>query len=266
MWFLTLRLKVGTRFPCAIACRNRWKTVAPAPRHCLPDTSTLPETGKQCYGFTESELLPGKQWHTRFTGPASQSGALGPYLVVADPNRFGRKPGTLAIFRVFDDARRLLPDSKWELAGRVSANALRGANRLQVQGNHAFVDGSCSPKVRRGRPMAEGSVVDLTDPANPRVVAAVDFPDVRGPNGLTIAGSVWFLAGGQTVQAYDIGAPSRPRLLVSFKSAKAFPSPDDNANDLVYRDGYLYVTSQGDHGLVILRVVDEKIVQLASKR
>ena len=114
--------------------------------------------------------------------------------------------------------------------------------------------------------MARGVVVDLSDPAAPRQVASVDFPDIRGPNGLTIVGDVWFLAGGQTVEAYDISEPSRPRLLTSFMSAEAFPTADDNAHDLVYRIGYLYVTSQGDHGFVVLRVDDEEISRLAEER
>ena len=190
---------------------------------------------------------------------------FGPYLAVVDPNYFGLKPGSLALFRVFDNAGKLRPDSEWELAGRASGDALTGANRVQVAGHYAFVAGSFSPKVSQGKPMAKGIVVDLSEPTAPRQVATVDFPDVRGPNGLTVAGNVWFLAGGQTVEAYDISEPSRPRLMASLTSAKAFPTADDNAHDLVYRDGYLYVTSQGDNGFVILRVNDQKIRQLASE-
>lgn len=178
----------------------------------------------------------------------------GPYVVVVDPNRFGERPGQLAIFRVFDDGGCLLPDSAWELAGRIAGETLNGANRVQVQGRYAYVAGSYSPKISQGRTLAKGIVVDLQQPTDPRHVALVEFPDVRGPNGLTVAGNVWFLAGGQTVQAYDIGDPVHPRLLASFTSAEAFPTADDNAHDLVYRDGYLYVTSQGDNALVILRV------------
>jgi hypothetical protein len=183
-----------------------------------------------------------------------------------DPNNFGMKPGNLALFRVFDEAEGLMPASKWELAGRASSGLLSGANRVQVQGKHAFVACSLSPRLSQGKPMAKGIVMDLSDPATPRQVATVGFPDLRGPNGLTISGSVWFLAGGQTVQAYDISERSRPRLLATFKSTEAFPTADDNAHDLIYRDGYLYVTSQGDHGFVILRVNDEKICRLASQQ
>ncbi|GAG30235.1 unnamed protein product, partial [marine sediment metagenome] len=66
---------------------------------------------------------------------------FGPYLVVADPNRFGYGPGNLALFRVFNEAGDLLPDTAWKLAGLVSGGALNGANRVQVRGNYAFVAG-----------------------------------------------------------------------------------------------------------------------------
>jgi len=187
-----------------------------------------------------------------------------PYLVVVDPNGFGERPGSLALFRVFDDAGQLLPEAKWDLAGRLTAVVLSGANRVQVRGRHAFVGGSYSPRNSGGKLMAKGIVVDLSEPTAPRVVAKVEFPDIRGPNGLTVTGDVWFLAGGQTVEAYDIREPARPRRLTSFTSAEAFPTADDNAHDLVYRDGYLYVTSQGDDGLVILHVDDDGIRRLAA--
>ena len=91
----------------------------------------------------------------------------------------------------------------------------------------------------------------------PKLLLRLSFPI-----GLTVVGNVWFLAGGQTVQAYDIRQPANPQLLASFKSVEAFPTADDNAHDLVYRDGYLYATSQGDHGLVILKVNDVTIQAL----
>lgn len=189
---------------------------------------------------------------------------FGAQLVVVDPNGFGRRgPGSVALFRVLDDAGRLLPDSKWTLTGRLSSDSLQGANRVQVRGDYALVGCSRSPQAEGGEAHGVGVVVDLSDPARPREAAAVDFPHVRGPNGLTIAGDVWFLAGGQTVEAYDIRRPGRPRRLASFTSAKAFPTADDNAHDLVYRNGWLYVTSQGDNALVVLRVEDEQLRRLA---
>ena len=190
---------------------------------------------------------------------------LGDLVVVVDPNLFGRegRPGQLALFRVLDESGALLAAEGWELAGRLSHPSLRGANRVQVSGDHAFVGGSLNPDASGGTPAAKGIVVDLSDAARPRIAATVDFSDVRGPNGLTLSGAVWFLAGGQTVEAYDITRPDSPRRLAVFRSEEAFPTPDDNAHDLAYRDGYLYVTSQGDNGFVILEVNHPEILQLA---
>jgi hypothetical protein len=187
-------------------------------------------------------------------------------LIVVDPAKFGARPGQLSLFRIFDDDGRLMPESRWRLTSLLTSDQLTGANRVQVRGHYAFIGGSYSPRFSDGRPNAKGIVVDLSDSEQPRISTTVDFPDLRGPNGLTIAGDVWFLAGGQTVQAYDIREPTRPRLLASLRSPEAFPTADDNAHDLVYRDGHLFVTSQGDHGLVTLKVNDESIRQLAATR
>jgi hypothetical protein len=190
---------------------------------------------------------------------------FGPYLVVVDPQGFGRggKHGKLAVFRVFGDDGVLLPSAQWALTGCVSSQELMGANRVQISGQYAFVGGSLSPNNSNGVPSAKGTVIDLSTPTGPRQVATVSFPDLRGPNGLTVAGNVWFLAGGQTVEAYDISRPTAPRKLATFKSVDAFPTADDNAHDLVYRDGYLYVSGQGDNSFVILRVEQLEIVRLA---
>ena len=191
---------------------------------------------------------------------------LGRLVVTVDPNKFGTdgRHGGVAVFQVFDEDGGLLDVDAWELIGRMSTKDLMGANRVQVGGNYAFVGGSMNPAASGGVPMAKGIVVDLSDPKSPHQAATVDFSDVRGPNGLTLAGRVWFLAGGQTVEAYDITMPEAPRRLAVFRSQEAFPTADDNAHDLVYRDGLLYVSSQGDNGFVILQVNDPEIVRLAN--
>lgn len=186
------------------------------------------------------------------------------YVVVCDPAGFGRegKPGRLAVIRAFDRRGELAPAAKWELTGSVASRELSGANRVQVRGRHAFVGGSVSPRSPGGL-KPHGVVVDLTNPAEPRQAAVVPFPDVRGPNGLAVAGDVWFLAGGQTIVACDISTPETPKVLAAFTSPEAFPTADDNAHDLVYRDGYLFVSGQGDNRFLVLRVTDEAIRRLA---
>ena len=37
----------------------------------------------------------------------------------------------------------------------------------------------------------------------------------------------------------------------------------DNGHDLMYRDGYLYVTAQNDNRFGVLRVADKKVLELA---
>ncbi|MFP4055461.1 MAG: LVIVD repeat-containing protein [Candidatus Brocadiia bacterium] len=184
------------------------------------------------------------------------------YAVVPDPQRFGRDrtPGKLALFRVFEKgAPRLLPSPRWKLAGVVATEELAGANRVQVSGHHAFVGAST---------VGEGGrlvVVDLRGARSPRQVASLPFAphDGWGPNGLTVAGQVVFLAGGQSVEAVDVSRPDQPAKLASERFTKELSGGRDSGHDLVYRDGYLYVTGQNDHCLVILRVVSERIRQLA---
>lgn len=195
---------------------------------------------------------------------------FGDHIVVAMPNGFGREPkGTVAVFRVADpQSHKLLPVGQWQLAGVANDERLVGANRVQVVGSFAYVGGSYAPRARRKR--REGvsaalGVVDVSRPAEPRVVASVPFSDPRGPNGLTVAGKVVFLAGGLTVEAVDISDPHRPRTL----AAQAFPlaspraRPPDSLHDLVYRDGYLYVSGQTDHSFLVLKVTDRRILALA---
>jgi hypothetical protein len=101
------------------------------------------------------------------------------------------------------------------------------------------------------------SVLDLTDPSQTRLCASLDFPDERGPNGLEVAGTVLFAAGGRTVQMIDISNPQAPCELARFSSVDAFPGGADDAHDLVYHDGHLFVTAQTSHSLVVLRVRDD---------
>jgi len=184
----------------------------------------------------------------------------GDYIVVVDPAGFGRRnlPGKVGIYRVAHPVTcELIPAMDWEQVGVLANYDLVGANRVQVAGTYAFVAGSRSDK------SPKFVVVDISDPARPAQAAALSFSDSRGPNGLTIAGSVLFLAGGQTIEAVDITNPTKPVKLAVYKCLQAFPSGRDSAHDLVYRAGYLYVTGQNDNCLCILRTNDNRILELA---
>ena len=89
----------------------------------------------------------------------------------------------------------------------------------------------------------------------------------------SVAGKVVFLAGGQSAEAIDVSDPDKPIKLASqrFPDELANASPryqggGDSAHDLVYRDGYLYVTGQNDHRLLILQVDSDRIRELAGQR
>jgi len=187
---------------------------------------------------------------------------FGDYIVVVDPAGFGRRdlPGKVGIYRVARPVTgELVPVTGWEQVGALANYDLAGANRVQVAGTYAFVAGSQPDKP------GKVVVVDISDPARPAQVAALSFSDARGPNGLTIAGSVLFLAGGQTVEAVEITEPTRPVKLESYKCLQAFPAGHDSAHDLVYRDGHLYVTGQNDNCLCILRVNSPRIREVAKE-
>ncbi|MFQ5810624.1 MAG: hypothetical protein ACE5JM_13490 [Armatimonadota bacterium] len=114
------------------------------------------------------------------------------------------------------------------------------------------------------------AVLDIGDPKKLERVAFVPVGD-RGANGMTIAGRVLFVAGGECVDAFDISDPSRPTLLAQYRGGDLFPTTvklldgaarRDNAHDLVYRDGHLYVTAQNDNNLGILKVTDPELRRL----
>jgi len=139
-----------------------------------------------------------------------------------------------------------------------------------TRGSFAYVGSSLIPVAGRTdglRPMV--SIIDLSDPTKPRIRGSVDFPDphpqAQGPNGLEVAGTVVFAAGGQTVQAIDVSNPDAPRELARLTAPAAFPGAQDDAHDLVYHDGHLFVTAQNSHALVVIRVADKSIRAAAAR-
>ena len=70
-----------------------------------------------------------------------------------------------------------------------------------TRGKFAYVGSSLSQNSDRQDDLRSNvAAIDLSDPTNPRLRGSLDFPDVRGPNGLEIDGTVVIAAGGQTVQ------------------------------------------------------------------
>jgi hypothetical protein len=161
----------------------------------------------------------------------------------------------VTVYRVADDgADTLLPADEWKVEGQLSNDPnLVGCNRVEVFDHYALV--GCN------RPHTF-AVVDLTDPK--RLEQVVNIPTADGhPDGLTVSGNVLFVGAGQTVEAIDITDPRRPRSIAWWRPLEIFSKGRDNAHDLVYRDAYLYVTAQNDNIFGILKVTNQKVLELA---
>lgn len=204
--------------------------------------------------------------------------SFGEFVIIVDPRKFGRSTtgtGKIAIIKAIDRASgQALPADEWVLAGEIENKQLSGANRVQVSGAFAYTACSYGPERPNRAPML--GVVDISNPHSPRFVASVPSDCNHGPNGLTIAGKIAFLAGGETIEAVDIKDPRHPIKLGSQKLPASNINPDsnyakgkrktDNAHDLIYRDGHLYVSCQSDDSFMILKINDEQILSLAESR
>lgn len=195
---------------------------------------------------------------------------FGDYAIIVDPRKFGRFPtGKIAIFRITDESSgQTLSSDNWVLTGEIENKKLVGVNRVQVSGTFAFV--ACSWNEETVYPKPILGVIDISNPHFPRFITSTPFFDKRGPNGLTIAGKIAFPAGGETVEAIDISNPNQPIKLGSQKLPASNINPGtsrkgDNAHDLVYRDGLLYVSCQSDDSFMILNITDERILDLAAQ-
>lgn len=201
---------------------------------------------------------------------------LGEHLVVVSPQGFGRKPGQPGVVAVYRIARavagaaeaaalghrsglpRVLPPEEWTLVAKFEHLNLTGANRVRTRGRSAYIGSSLTDTAdRSGGRTPTVAIIDLADPARPQLRGVVPFPDHRGPNGLEVAGTLVFAAGGKTVQVIDVADPFQPREVAVFSSAEVMPGGADDGHDLVYHAGHLFVTAQTSHSLVVLRLSEE---------
>jgi hypothetical protein len=197
----------------------------------------------------------------------------GEFLVVVSPQGFGRdrdRPGVAAIYRIADRAMgfeatgyrvatgRMLPPDQWTLVSKIEHLRLAGANRVMTRGKFAYIGSALTHEAdRSGGRSGNVAILDLTDPAKPQLRGSVPFPDHRGPNGLEVAGSLIFAAGGKTVQVVDVADPAHPREVAVFSSSDVMPGGADDGHDLVYYAGHLFVTAQTSHALVVLKLSEE---------
>lgn len=198
---------------------------------------------------------------------------MGDFLVVVSPQGFGRdrdKPGVVAVYRIANQATgfettgyraatgRMLTPDQWTLVGKIEHLRLAGANRVRTRGKFAYIGSSLTDTADRSEGRSGNvAVIDLTEPAKPQLRGAVSFPDHRGPNGLEVAGSLVFAAGGKSVQVIDVADPANPRAVAAFSSSDVFPGGADDGHDLVYQAGHVFVTAQRTHALVVFKLSDE---------
>ncbi len=176
----------------------------------------------------------------------------------------------LAVYRVADPrTHQLLPVEKWTVEATIEASgklrdSLSGANRVAITHDHRYATVGAFVHSRVG-------IIDARDPRELRQIANMPVGDIDA-TGMTISGKALFVAGGECVEAIDITDPANPISIAQYRGGRLFPTRRkmlngrpkyDNAHDLVYRDGYLYVTAQNDNQFGILKVNDRRVLELA---
>ncbi len=191
--------------------------------------------------------------------------AFGDRIIVVDSAT--NAPAAVQVYRVADEStHELLPADKWEVEGSVPAGDaawdIGGANRVAVSGNYAYVGAYRPDRV---------GIIDISNPKLIRQVGNIPVCDIDA-TGLDIAGQILFVAGGECVEAIDVSNPEAPVSIAQYRGGEVFPTRRllldgewrfDNAHDLVYRDGYIYVTAQNDNRFGILKVESELVLRRA---
>jgi hypothetical protein len=180
--------------------------------------------------------------------------AWGERIIIVDQAR--KCPLKARIYRVADrNSGKILPPEKWQVEGSIAGEKLGGANRVNVSPPYAFIGCNHTDML---------ASVDMTDPEKPQLLAVWPFADID-PCGQDLVGSLLISAGGQAVELFDVSDPAKPKSLLVCRSEKVFPTGRDNAHDVVYRDGLIYVTCQNDHQIGIFQIHDKRILQLAKE-
>lgn len=192
----------------------------------------------------------------------------GDRIIVVNSGRSGGP--NVQIYRVADPrSHELLPAAAWELEGSAPTARdigldwdLKGANRVAVWGSHAAVGAYIFDRV---------AIFDLADPRNLLQLANMPVCDIDA-TGMTVAGRLLFVSGGECVEAIDVSDPANPVSVAQYRGGRLFPTRRlvgkgkdsyGNGHDLVYRDGFLYVTAQNDDRLGILELIDPRLRRLA---
>ncbi len=154
----------------------------------------------------------------------------------------------LAVYRAEGD-----DPGAWPCAGLIADARLHGANRVRA----AF---GCAYAACYGR--AHVAAVRLPGTNQPLELLHVAAFDGIQPTGLCLRGRMLAVAGGQSVQVFDLGDPAKPKAVAGLTSPRLFPAGGDSAHDLAYHRGHLLVTAQNDAAIVVLRL-PESLVRFA---
>lgn len=182
----------------------------------------------------------------------------GNHAIVADTQQ--HEESSVFVYRI---------EERLKLVGKVSNSTnwgdLQGANRVVVWGGRYAGVGAFQPD-RVG-------IIDVSDPTKPYQLANMPACDIDA-TGMAIYGSMLLVSGGECVEVIDVSDPSRPVSVAQYRGGRLFATRRydkhvsgtphfDNGHDVVYRDGYIYVTAQNDNSLGIIRVTDPRIRKLA---
>ncbi len=164
------------------------------------------------------------------------------------------------------DTASVRPSGSLELVGLTrDERALNRAHDVELEGNLAFVPG-------KGGSLA---IISVADPSAPKLLGSpIDPVEYEDAETVLLAGDVLML-GTRDFFASDVSDPTRPVSVAQYRGGLLFPTRRyeklpgppkfDNAHDLVYRDGHIYVTARNDHSLDILRINDPRIRRLAEQ-
>ncbi len=195
--------------------------------------------------------------------------AFGDHIIVVNADH--EAINNAQVYRVADaTTHQILPVDQWKIESTITGNGklgenLNGANRVAVTGSYAGIGAFVRSSV---------GVIDLKDPTNAKQIANMPVVDIAA-TGMAAVGQIIFAAGGEGVEAIDISNPAMPVSIAQYRAGKLFPTRRlmmgktarfDNAHDLVYRDGYLYVTAQNDNQLGILKVNNARVLELVAKK
>ena len=178
----------------------------------------------------------------------------GDYVVIVNQKKGSL--GKVGIYRFKDKVGGgVLPSNEWILEGRIDDKRLDGANRIVIDGIYAYVAGNYSDMV---------GIIDISNPETPFIVSVIPTKG-KGPDGLTKNGHYLFVGADDVIQVINVKDSKNPIIISAERYPSVFPSGIENrkdvingrkrssAHDLVYDNGFIFVTAQSDNNIGIIK-------------